>query len=376
MAVIEQFGTDLYKQIAKDARGNVVLSPYGAAAAVAMTRLGAAGTTADQIDGVLHTTGASDASTAFNSLAQELVKPRTASVTDAAHAPLLTTANQLWGQRAYSFERPFLDALATYYGAGLYLEDFAGATEQARSDINDWVARNTQDRITDLIPRGILDQNTRFALTNALYLKASWWKAFTKSLTKPMPFRRADGTVVQAPMMATYSQFPYHAGSGYQAVQMPYQGGLSMLVVVPDAGTFSAFEMGLSGAQLRSIVGGLERDYGVSLTFPKFQFRTETDLARPLSALGMPIAFTERADFSGVTRQEPLRLQAALQQTFIAVDEDGTEAAAATAFVGGATGGPPKSVELVVDRPFIFLIRDDATGAILFIGRVLDPTAS
>jgi serpin B len=174
--------------------------------------------------------------------------------------------------------------------------------------------------------------------------------------------------------MAVSGYQQYARGPSYQAVGISYIGGLSMVAIVPDEGAFTQVESGFDGARISAVLGGLSPTY-VNLLFPKFQFRVASGLRGPLSRLGMPTAFTDRADFSVISPREQLLLQEALHQAFISVDEKGTEAAAATGFFGGATGGPTQVIDLTVDRPFIFLIRDDDTGAILFLGRVLDPNA-
>ncbi|MDO8562599.1 MAG: serpin family protein, partial [Candidatus Limnocylindria bacterium] len=217
----------------------------------------------------------------------------------------------------------------------------------------------------------VIDQTTRLVLTNAIYLKAAWLTRFRDAV--PGIFHRADGSDVQAKLMSQSANLPYGAGDGYQAVRLPYVGGLSMVAIVPEPAKLSSFERGLDGAALRRIVTGLIGTQ-VILSMPTFSFRSKAQLKDALGELGMPVAFTDRADFSGMTKQEPLKIADVIHQAFIAVDENGTEAAAATGVVMGATSAPLKQVELKIDRPFLFLIQDDETGAILFIGRVADPT--
>jgi serpin B len=288
-----------------------------------------------------------------------------------ATAPLeLATADRLWGQRGFEFGVPYLDRLAANYGAGVGIVDYVNARDDARKTINEWVSEQTRARIPELIPDGVLNELTRFALVNAIYLKAQWARPFTTAT--PAVFHRLDGSSTQAQLMSQGGYLGYGRGVGYQAIRLPYIGGLSMIVIVPDAGSFRSFETGLDAQRLGDLVDRLGSAY-VSLRFPRFQFRTAAGLKAPLTSLGMPTAFTAAADFSPISPREPLLLQEALHQAFIAVDEKGTEAAAATGFFGGATGGPSEIIELTVDRPFLFLVRDDETGAILFMGRVLDP---
>lgn len=375
-AAVEAFGTDLYGVLAP-ADGNLVFSPYSAAVALAMTRAGAAGDTAAQMDVVLHANLAGDLGAGFNALGQALAeRPGKYPVGDQTVELELVTANQLWGQHGFPFERAFLDRLAAEYGAGLRLVDYVEARDVARAAINGWVADQTRGRIPELIPAGVLNDLTRLVLTNAIYLKAPWQHPFDDGATVPGPFHRLDGTDVEAQMMRTQAPLRYGSGNGYEAVELPYVGGaLSMVVVVPEHGAFMDFEKRLNGSLLPAVVDSLSPSE-VQLRFPRFAFRTQTQLKAALSALGMPIAFTEDADFSAMSpRGDELQIQDVLHEAFISVDEQGTEAAAATAVVVGTTAAPAKVVEFTVDRPFLFFIRDTETGALLFMGRVLDPSA-
>ena len=364
-------GADLYAQLGREQK-NMVFSPYSIAVALAMTRAGAAGPTATEMDAVLHASLIGDVDAGFNGLDRALAKrPGSYPAGGTATAPLeLATADRLWGQRGFEFGVPYLDRIATSYGAGVGIVDYVNAREDARKAINAWVSDQTKARIPELVPDGVLNELTRFALVNAIYMKAQWTRPF--GTARPAPFHRLDGSTTQASLMAVASYEQYRRGVGYQAVGITYLGGLSMVVIVPDQGEYQAFEAGLDGQRLGAVIDGLAPMY-VSLQLPKFQFRTAASLKGPLSRLGMPTAFSDRADFSVISPREPLVLQEALHQAFISVDEKGTEAAAATGFFGGATGGPSQIVELTVDRPFLFLVRDDETGAILFMGRVLDP---
>lgn len=370
-AALDAFSADLYKVLAR-ADGNLVLSPYSVAVALGMTRAGAVGETASQMDKVLHAALAKDLGAGFNAIDQALAKrPGTYPMGDRSLEVQLATANRLWGQKDLAFERAFLDTLASRYGAGMRIVDYKTEHEAARRAINDWVADRTHDRIKDLIPEGVIDDRTRLVLTNAVYLKAPWQLPFGAAV--PGTFHRADGSDVQAPLMGLRDSLAYGAGDGYRAVRLPYVGGLSMVVLVPDAGKLGAFERGLDGAALRRIVGGL-RPTHVILSMPKFTFRSQAQLAAALSEMGMPLAFADRADLSRITKQEHLEIAAVAHQAFIAVDENGTEAAAATGVVARVTSALVGQIELRIDRPFLFLIQDDETGAVLFLGRVLDPT--
>lgn len=375
-AAVDAFAADLYRELARTP-GNVAFSPYSVALALAMTRAGAVGKTAQEMDAVLHTALAGDLDGGLNALDLALAKrPGTYPFGDTTVDLELAVADRVWGQRGYPFEQPYLDRLAAYYGADLRLVDYVAARGQARADINAWVSERTRGRIPELIPDGVLDDMTRLVLTNAVYLRAKWMLPFAKGATAEAPFHRLDGTETKAKLMRlSTSGLAYGSGSGYQAVRLPYVGGLSMTVIVPDAAAFARVEGSLrDGTALRQLVDGLTRGTQVTLRLPRFTFRSKSMLKPALSTLGMPVAFSDRADFSGMSpRGRELTIRDVAHEAFIAVDEDGTEVAAATAVLAEITSAPRKSVELTVDRPFLFLIRDDETGATLFMGRVVDP---
>ena len=372
-SAVAALGADLYRQLIRDHQ-NLVFSPYSAEVALAMARVGARGLTASQMDTVLHAALVSDLDAQLGALERELARRPGQYPYGGATVPLeLATANRLWAQSGYDFKQPFLDVLSTRYGAGIGLVDYIGARDAARKAINDWVSDRTRSRIPELIPEKVLDELTRFVITNAIYLKAKWIRPFSVQSTRPAPFHRLDGPDSQVQMMrGGIVHFPYRRGPDHQVVHLPYVGGLSMVLIVPDAGAFAAVESRLDGASLTRIAEDVAHT-SIDLSLPRFQFRTASVLKEPLIRLGMPIAFTDAADFTGIATVEPLLIQTVIQQAVISVDEEGTEAAASTAVIGGATGGPNEWVTLTIDRPFIFTIRDDATGATLFMGRVLDP---
>jgi serpin B len=291
---------------------------------------------------------------------------------------VLAIANSLWGQRDTPWEQPFLDRLAELYGASLRLTDFEVDAEAARRDINDWVSDQTEGRIADLLPAGVPDDLTRLVLVNAIYLKAPWLTPFEPTATTPQPFTRLDGSSPAVPMMRSRGQLPYATGDGWQAVDLPYAGyELTMTVLVPDAGRLTDAEAQMAPSLLDAVVGSQAvRD--VELGLPRWDTSTAFPLADALRAAGMPTAFdADAADFRGMTAAERLYLSAVQHQANITVDEAGTEAAAATAAVIAATSAPAEPpVQLVVDRPFLFMIRDVPTGTLVFLGRVADPTSS
>ena len=283
----------------------------------------------------------------------------------------------MWGQTGYAFLAEFLDTLARNYGAGLRLLDFQQKPEPSRQTINDWVSDQTEEKIKDLIPQGGITPDTRLVLANAIYFDADWQHPFSKDRTQDAPFNTLDGEQVTVPMMATEDpvSLSYAQGEGYQAVELPYQGGqMSMLILVPDAGRFEAFEAALDAGRVETILGQIQSQV-VILRMPKFSYTSDFELAKTLAALGMPVAFRHReADFSGMDGTRDLFIGDVFHKAFVAVDEAGTEAAAATAVVMKAIAMPLFDVELTVDRPFVFLILDLETGTILFVGRVLNPS--
>ena len=270
--------------------------------------------------------------------------------------------------------------MAENYGAGLRLLDFVNAAEDSRIAINDWVSEQTEGRIEDLIPPGVIDDLTRLVLTNAIFFNAAWLNPFEKGQTQDGTFHLLDGGEVTVPMMRRTAGFGLAESDGYQAVELPYDGGeLSMVILLPDTGQFEGFESSLDADLVHTITESLGTTQ-VALTMPKFEFESDFGLADSLEAMGMPVAFisshgpctSEMADFSGMTGTCELFIKEVVHKAFVSVDEAGTEAAAATAVVIGIESLP---ASVTIDRPFVFLIRDIETGAILFIGRLSDPSA-
>ena len=357
--------------------GNLVLSPASISLATAMTFAGARMQTAEEMAATLHfTLPAARLHPAFDALDLALgsrAQPTanaTAQGTD-GQPFRLTLTNALWADQRQSLEPAFLDVLAENYGAGVQLVDFVLAPEPARLTINQWVADQTAGKLTDLLPPGLIDAQTRLVLTNAVYMNAAWQTPFTEP-TMNYPFHRADGRDVSVPMMLGKDGFSMASGDGFRAAELTYSGGaLAMLVIVPDAGTFASFEKVFNPEMLATIVAALAPS-GDGLLLPRFQFTLAFSLRNTLSALGMPSAFMpETADFSGIDGVRDLFVRDVVHKTFIAVTEKGTEAAAAT----GVVLATHSAVSLLaVDRPFLFLIRDRPTGALLFLGRVVDPS--
>ncbi len=372
------FALDLYAELRAIAAGNLLFSPYSISQALAMTWAGAAGETASQMATTLgFSTDQLKVNTAFSALNADLLARGAGGDGEGA----LRIANALWGEQTYPFSDAFSAELERYYGAGLQDTDFAGAPEEARVEINDWVAEQTEDRIEDIVPEGVITTMTRLVLANAIYFYGPWRDTFMSAYTEDDTFHLIDGGEVTVPFMFQQETFPYTAGDGWQAIELPYeQEGFAMTILLPDEGTFADFEAGLDAGTLDAAVGQLDWR-PMDLYFPKFRFDFSASVAEALKALGMTDAFDpDRADFSGMvdgTPPEELAIGDVLHKAFIGVDEDGTEAAAATAVIVGATSAAPPEdpLEVRVDRPFLFAIRDTVTGTLLFLGRVMDPSA-
>lgn len=369
VAAMHGFAGDLYGELPAD--GNLVLSPYSVVAALGMVLTGADGRTAREMRDVLGAGerfhGGLNALTAY---VEGLAGPVRG--TDDKEIAL-DTANQLFGQRGVGWEKAFLDVLAREYGAAVRTVDFERAAEDARVLINDWVAGRTHDRILDLLAPGVVDAATRLVLVNAIYLKAPWAKPFEVSLTRNATFTLADGSTTETPMMSGSPFGRLSRGEGWQAARLPYAGDtLAMTIVLPDAGRLADIEREVAGGALPQMLAG-GRQTALDLRLPKWTFRSQAELAGILGTLGMPTAFEREADFGPMTEEDlDLRISAVVHQGFVAVDEHGTEAAAATA-VAMETTAMPVTQPFHVDRPFLFVIHDTEHGTPLFLGRVTDP---
>jgi len=366
------FAVDLYGALrAQD--GNLIYSPYSISLALAMTYAGARGETESQMAQVLHFLPQDQIHPAFNALDLQLAERGKAQSKE--EAPLqLHIANAVWAEQTYPFLKTFLDTIALHYGAGIRLADFINQHEAVRREINDWVSDQTQEKIKDLIPEGILIPDTRMALVNAIYFKADWLRAFDANSTQAAPFHLLDGSDVTVPTMNQDAFIPYAKGDGWQAIELAYQGETAAMdIIVPDESRFEEFESSLDNKTTSAILAGLQPT-SVLLALPKFEFESQFGLRDQLTALGMQDAFDpDVADFSGMTERKDLYISDVIHKAFVAVDEKGTEAAAATAVIMERTSAPMFDVTLIIDRPFIFLIRDVPTGQILFVGRVLNP---
>lgn len=365
------FALDLYQQIADD-HDNLFYSPFSMSVALSMTYAGARGDTAAEMAQVMHYDLSQDKlHPAFDWLDLHLMDLGEPPVNEDSEPFQLSVANSIWGQKDYHFEQAFLDTLALNYGAGLRVLDFMSDPDGSRETINDWVEKQTQERIKDLLPQGAITDATRLVLTNAIYFKASWLEPFDEDMTAQGDFTRADGTTVSAELMHQTTNFPYADMGGYKALEMPYDGGnVSMLVFLPD--DLDTFEQSFDRATVDQTVNQLSSEY-VALTFPKFEFEMPLPLTQTLQDMGMQHAF-DNADFSGMTGGRDLFISDVIHKAFVSVDESGTEAAAATAVAMAGTSVPPTPVPFSADKPFIFVIRANDTGSLLFVGRVVDPT--
>jgi len=371
------FGAALLAALGAGSDANLAVSPLSIRLALAMAYAGAEGETATQMAEVLgYNLPAGRLHAALNAL-DLAIEDRTGTFPGEGgeeRSIEVSISNALWGQAGFPIRQDFLDTLALDYGAGLRVLDFATTAEAARQTINDWVAGETNDRIPELIPAGVLDAQTLLVLTNTVYLLADWALPFDSQATADGAFTRLDGSTATVPLMHQLFSTDYAAGDGWQAVDLPYVGGeVSMLVVVPDEGRFEEIEGEAAGlfGEARAALASAD----VQLTLPRFEFRTQASLPETLRSLGMVDAFVPgAADFTGISAEGALFISDVIHEVFVSVNEAGTEAAAATAVVMGR-GAPPVAVELSVDRPFLFWLYDRATGSVLFMGRVLDPAA-
>ena len=373
------FGFDLYQAI-RHREGNLFFSPYSISVALAMARAGGAGETASQMDAVLHLPREGTAS-GHRELAQRLEPPLVSETTEEGTRQIpayeLNIANALWGQEGLVFRKRFLAVLKDDYGAPLARVDFTQPRE-ARERINGWVEEQTRERITDLIPEGQPSPDTRLALANAIYLKASWEEPFKTGRTAEAPFITSTGAQVTAHFMHQTKSLGYAGTDDVQVLSLPYRDGrMSMVILLPrNKSGLAELEARLDPERLATWLSAL-RPTRVHVTFPRFEFESSFGLSETLAEMGMPDAFDrERADFSKMTEAE-LFIGLVLHKAFVAVDEEGTEAAAATAVLMALSGAPPReTIEFRADHPFLFLIQHRDSAAILFLGRLADPTGS
>ncbi len=377
-ANMNAFGYDLYHLLSKDNDANLFFSPYSITQALAMTFAGAHGQTETEMADVLHfPLPQADLHRQINGLDQSLyflpddLKER-------EDAFQLNIANAIWGQTGYPFKSSYLDLIAESYGAGIHLVDFVKSAENARKTINNWVEDQTNGKIKDLIPSGALDSLTRLVLTNAIYFKATWQKEFNEDLTHPTDFVISANQTVTVEMMEQKNRFNYQFTDEIQMVELPYVNSrYAMVLLMPRQGDLNQFVQGFDLAGYRQLMEG-KKQGEILLSLPKFEFEGSFSASQALKELGMSTPFTEAADFSGIYEQgaQPLFISDVIHKAFVAVDEQGTEAAAATAVIVGATSAMPEEdpIKMVFDHPFMFMIQDRESGLILFMGNVINPT--
>jgi serpin B len=366
------FAFDLYAQL-KSAEGNIFFSPYSISTALAITYAGARGITEKQMMMVLHF-GKNEKALheGFGKLQAGINEMQKQGDVK------LSVANSLWMQKDYKFLPEFLEMTGKNYEAEFNYADYKNETEKARVEINTWVENRTNDKIKELIRPGVLDASTRMVLANAIYFKGAWATKFDTAKTKEMPFWVSARDSVKAKMMnAGGKEFGYGENQSVQILDMPYAGReLSMIVILPrtKAG-LGDFEKEIRAVLFDSLCAGMRQEK-VVVYLPKFTTTRECVLKKVLQKMGITDAFDDvSADFSGMSGNKDLKISEVIHKAFVDVNEEGTEAAAATAVVVGLRGLPAYHKPLIfrADHPFLFLIRDNATGSILFMGRMVNP---
>jgi serpin B len=366
-----QFAYDLYGTLSQTNTGNVVFSPYSISTALAMTYAGAAGQTAAEMAQTLHfTLPESQLAPAMGQLISETNNQGGANYQ-------LSVANHLWAQTGFAFQSSFLNTLSTDYQAPLSQLDFVNNTEASRQTINTWTANQTNQKIQNLFPQGSIAPNTRLVLTNAVYFKGQWQDAFNPGLTQPENFYLSSGSLESVPMMHQEGTFKYAAFQNFSMLDLPYQGGdISMVAILPSqSSSLASAEQSLNAQTLTQDESQLTNTL-VQVGLPKFTMTSQFNLGGTLAGMGMPSAFGTGANFSGMDGNRDLYISSVIHKAYISVDEQGTEAAGATGVVIGIMASavpPPPQATFDADRPFDFVLRDDKTGSILFMGRVSDP---
>jgi serpin B len=366
-----QFAADLYARLAAKESGNLFFSPYSISLALAMTYAGAEGQTEKQMAQVLRFDLPEDRLHAAFASLRAAAEPA-----DSKAGFQLRIANRLWGQQGYHILPAFQQTVRGGYGAELAPLDFARQTEVARRTINTWVETQTEQKIQELLAPGVLDPSTRLVLTNAIYFKGTWTDEFKKQATQEAPFKTA-GRQVMVPLMHQTDDFKYAAIDDLQILELPYgkDRALSMIVLLPaKPDGLPQVEKKLARDNLQAWLAGL-RSRQVSVFLPRFKTTSQFQLKEVLESMGMTLAFSGQADFSGISTQEQLFISAVIHKAFVDVNEEGTEAAAATGVVLAPTSAPVREEPVVfrADHPFVFLIRDNRSGGILFLGRLTNP---
>jgi len=367
-----QFAFELYSEFKDEYKeSNVFFSPYSISTALAMTYEGARGQTADEMQSVFHfPEDAAVRRPAFAKVYNQINKEE--------KNYTLSTANALWAEKSYSFLNEYIDLIESSYAGKVTNLDFKKDAENSRRIINAWVEKQTNDKIKNLIPSGVLGEMTRLVITNAVYFKGNWLKHFDKENTNEEDFRASPDNTIKVQMMFSGGEFNYAETEELQILEMHYEGKeLSMLVLLPKEDDLESLEESLDAEKLSELKNMLE-EQPVDVYMPKFTFDTKYSMVETLKNMGMLTAFSAgNADFSGMDGTRNLYISDVIHQAFVEVNEEGTEAAAATAVVMKLTMAPaPEELPPVfrADHPFIFIIQDSESGNILFLGKVADPT--
>lgn len=370
------FCLDLYGKLAETEEGNICISPFSISMALAMAYAGAGGTTASEMAEVLHydMPGPEKIHNTFNCVDQQLASRGFLASGREGKGFKLSINNSLWSEVTFEIKSQFLDLLAINYGAGINALDFINKPEPSRIFINKWVSEKTEEKIKELIPHGVIDSDTRLVLTNTVYFDAAWDEKFNPELTLKNPFytSNSDSFPFEVPSMHMQHLYKYFENEYFQMVELPYDGGeMSMVLILPKSEELEVVESKLTLNVLSDALSGLSLQ-GVNLQLPKFNFKYGTiSLKQQLMELGIQSAFCT-ADFSGIS-DEKISIGDVLHQTFVAVDEDGTTAAAATAVVFVESSYLETMKDFTINKPFLFMIRDIPTDCIIFMGRVVDP---
>jgi serpin B len=361
-----RFAFDVYRRLSATGE-NVAFSPWSVVSALSMTYAGARGATREAFEDTLHLSLPADRYHRAMNTVDRALDAR------ARGGLRLRSEGQIFTQLDMPIVPSFLELLAAEYGAGVRQLDFAFDPEPARRAINEWISSSTEGLVPELLAEGTIDRDTRLALVNTLYLAAPWSTPFDPNRTAPADFRLSDGSTARVTMMAGEDlKVAYGVVDGVEIIELPYRGEeLAMILLVPPIGALDDLEAGLDGARLRALAAAATPGTA-DVKLPRFEARTQARLDEALRALGLGIAFTGEADFGGITTAEALAITAVAHEAVVKVDEAGTEAGAATAVIIGRVSIPDY---LVVDRPFVFAIRDRPTGAVLFVGRILRPPA-
>jgi serpin B len=382
------FALELYAKLGDQQEGNLFFSPHSISTALAMTYAGARGRTEVQMAEVLHfpaivskqpgakpPSGLTRDQKQFHSAFGTIVNALNDRGKKGAYE--LTVANALWGQKGYEFLREFLELIETSYGGKLNEVNFRSAVESVRQRINAWVEKKTKGKIKDLIAKGALSRMTRLVLTNAIYFKGDWTSQFQEEQTRDAPFTLLDGEKIDVPMMNQTGEFKYMETGNFQGLELSYvDGELSMIIFLPKKfDGLGDLEETLTSENLSKWMAK-PRKQKVIVSIPKFKMATQFELTEVLKSMGMTNAFSANADFSGMNGRRDLFISAVIHKAYVDVNEEGTEAAAATAVVVNVTAIRPEPTPVFrADHPFVFVIRDNQSGSILFIGRVTNPKA-